>query len=511
MIPVIDLFAGPGGLGEGFSSPEDDRGRRIFKIVLSIEKEKSAHETLQLRSFFRQFARDKVPEAYYDTLRGKLSVDELYSRHKPEAEAAALEAWCSELGDKTAGETDRRIKKALEKNSGPWMLIGGPPCQAYSLVGRSRRKGDPDFDTDHKHFLYKQYLRILANHEPHVFVMENVKGILSSTVKGKKIVDRIISDLTEPAIAAGTNTKLKLKYRLYPLAEYQQKLFESDGPRPSDFIIRAEEHGIPQMRHRFILLGVRDDVKAVPKKLRNMADRVTMWQLIKDLPKLRSRLSKEQDSPEAWRGAIRQLTRRLNSNSRADQKLHAAIRTALDNLSETSTGAPFIQSSERPMWQQDWFFDEKLDGVCNHESRGHIREDLWRYVYAACFAAVEGRSPVLSDFPWFLLPDHDNILRDDFEEDIPFADRFRVQVKDRPSTTITSHISKDGHYFIHPDPKQCRSLTVREAARLQTFPDNYFFMGGRTAQYQQVGNAVPPLLASKIAERVAELIKAFSN
>jgi DNA (cytosine-5)-methyltransferase 1 len=132
--------------------------------------------------------------------------------------------------------------------------------------------------------------------------------------------------------------------------------------------------------------------------------------------------------------------------------------------------------------------------------------DLHRYLYLACYAEASRVSPTIRAFPAELLPEHENLKdRDEDEEDV-FDDRFRVQVATKPATTITAHISKDGHYNIHPDPTQCRSLTVREAARIQTFPDNYFFEGSRTQQYKQVGNAVPPYLARQIARMVYELL-----
>jgi DNA (cytosine-5)-methyltransferase 1 len=132
-----------------------------------------------------------------------------------------------------------------------------------------------------------------------------------------------------------------------------------------------------------------------------------------------------------------------------------------------------------------------------------MRADLHRYFFVSAFARIHGRSPLLDDMPPQILPLHENVS--EALEGAKFNDRFRVQFAGRPSTTITSHISKDGHYYIHYDPTQSRSLTVREAARLQTFPDNYRFKGSRTEQYRQVGNAVPPLLARQIAEIVAAI------
>jgi DNA (cytosine-5)-methyltransferase 1 len=178
-----------------------------------------------------------------------------------------------------------------------------------------------------------------------------------------------------------------------------------------------------------------------------------------------------------------------------DEQTRLAIRECVDNLRlpRADRGRNFIVRRGRAP-------------ILNHSTRGHKVEDLERYMFASAFAQVHGRSPFLTDFPRTILPEHANIDRSTGEGD--FTDRFRVQLQDEPGTTVTSHISKDGHYYIHHDPGQCRSLTVREAARLQTFPDDYFFCGARTAQFEQVGNAVPPALATRIAGIVAEVLGA---
>ena len=151
----------------------------------------------------------------------------------------------------------------------------------------------------------------------------------------------------------------------------------------------------------------------------------------------------------------------------------------------------------------DWYSDPLLTGITHHQSRSHLTQDLKRYLFAALYTQKNHTFPKLRDYKAFdeeLLPDHDNV------DSGKFTDRFRVQLPDIPATTVTSHISKDGHYFIHYDHLQCRSFSVREAARVQTFPDNYFFCGSRTEQFHQVGNAVPPYLAYQIAEIVNEML-----
>lgn len=513
MIPVIDVFAGPGGLGEGFTALRDSRGRPAFKIALSIEKDHIAHQTLRLRSFFRQFPDGSKPEEYYGQIKsGQVDWDLLTSKYPAEAEKAEKEVWQAQLGSEAYPPSlvDTKIRNALSSVQ-DWVLIGGPPCQVYSQVGRSRMKGDKPwhFARDKRHTLYREYLRIIEVHRPPVFIMENVKGLLSSKRAGKKTIEQIIRDLREPVRGrAIKRAKAPLAYNLYALADYGGNVASATASAnglAARYIIRCEKHGIPQARHRLILLGVRDDIEVVPARLQIEREEVNMWKAIQDLPTLRSRLSREKDSHEAWVQTIRKvLAYKILGEA---PELFDTMKRAASKLDHSETGSEYVETTKRPLWNQEWFFDENLEGVCNHSARSHISKDLWRYFYAACFAQVRQKSPVLDDFPDFLLPAHENVGHRNSEDDQMFADRFRVQVKHRPSTTVTSHISKDGHYFIHPDPTQCRSLTVREAARLQTFPDNYFFMGPRTAQYHQVGNAVPPLLARQIAELVSRLFR----
>jgi DNA (cytosine-5)-methyltransferase 1 len=512
MIPVIDVFAGPGGLGEGFSALRDSRrGLPIFKIALSIEKDPVAHLTLRLRSFFRQFPDGHKPDDYYEQIKsGKVDWDLLSHKYPAESKRAEQEVWQAQLGTKDypSSAVDQKIRQALH-GAQDWLLIGGPPCQVYSLVGRSRMQNRSSwhFVRDGRHTLYKEYLRIIAAHRPPVFIMENVKGLLSSKRAGKKIIEQILSDLRQPVRGKTVKRDQEpLAYNLYALADYSNKSAKNAASANGDaagYVIRCEKHAVPQARHRLILLGVRSDMKAEPATLRVEPEEVTMWQAMQDLPPLRSRLSREPDSFQAWVAAVRKALAFKAPNKFAD--IFNLMNRVASELNHSDTGGEYVKRTSRPSWNQKWFFDENLDGVCNHATRGHIPEDLWRYLYAACFARLEKKSPVLDDFPSFLLPAHKNVHRKISKGEPIFADRFRVQVESRPSTTVTSHISKDGHYFIHPDPAQCRSLTVREAARLQTFPDNYYFMGPRTAQYHQVGNAVPPLLARQIAEIVSKL------
>lgn len=496
--PIVDIFAGPGGLAEGFSALRSGN-RRPFGIALSIEKDRRAHETLMFRGFYRQFRGD-LPELFWQHLRGEISRDELFSRYPVASRRAQAECVRHELGPQTDRLTFDMVRQALRGHSGPWGLIGGPPCQAYSLVGRSRNRGNAKYvpELDHRQTLYLEYLQILADHQPAFFVMENVKGLLSATLASEQLFDRILDDLRDPAVALRRENRRSPRrgpqYDIFPVSCAKSGLL---GPMARDMVVRAEDHGIPQARHRVILLGVLHGVSTAGLSRLKRSPAATVGDVLADLPRLRSGMTEEEDSDLTWRLRLSEMDRRPWAK-KLEGRVRLELQRAVCEISdfEAGRGGEFVRSRRKSC--------APLGGFVNHSTRAHITADLERYLFASCFAKAEGRSPVLAEFPQELLPAHANAAG--ANRSTHFADRFRVQVADRPSTTVTSHISKDGHYYVHPDPVQCRSLTVREAARLQTFPDDYLFCGPRTAQYQQVGNAVPPELARQIAEVVQRLV-----
>ncbi len=509
-IPVVDLFAGPGGLGEGFSSVRSN----AFTILVSAEKDPFAHQTLTMRAYYRLLLREapsrlSVYLNYCDAKNEKPwdeSTKDLWLRAEQEAQLI-------ELGSEDGNAKLDTILHEKLNISKPWVLIGGPPCQAYSLVGRSRNKGKANYvpENDHRHFLYREYLRVIQKYRPAVFVMENVKGILSSRVNGDLIFHSILRDLSDPDAAFGKSDS-NSGYRILSLVK-NVEFKRGDSPDsidPRDFTIRSEEYGIPQARHRVILLGVREDISIGHRKLLSKSNHeVTVQDVIHGLPPLRSRISGGIDDFDLWKKSVLDSVDYLKKNT-SDALLRRELDEAAKHISlNTQSGGLRVQLGKYQGQVSgsgelnSWYAMNRPSVWLNHEARGHMESDLRRYLFAAAFSKAHSVSPKgAEDFNIDgLRPNHKNW------ESGHFSDRFRVQLPNRPATTVTSHISKDGHYFIHYNPSQCRSLTVREAARIQTFPDNYFFQGNRTQQFHQVGNAVPPYLAFQIGNVVFDLLR----
>lgn len=497
-IKIIDLFAGPGGLSEGFCSYTNEDGDPVFSIAMSIEKDKAAHSTLRMRAFARKiFSGEKYPKEYlkYLMVPSEQNRVKLIAAYPKEWEAASYEAV-----HETLKVNDKSLiiqaKERLQHHNGPLVLIGGPPCQAYSLVGRARRTHDSKLATDEKQTLYKCYLDFINNLSPDVFIMENVKGLLSAKLKNNKVFDLIRDDM------------LRAGYQILSLVV--------NNPQQSeDFIVRSEEYGIPQSRHRVILLGIRENSRIYSYNLilEKCTRAMTVRDAIDTLPNLRSAFSSRNKDFKniEWADYIQSASLKLARIPEGHELKEILLNVAGDINLPIMTKDNAIHSKTGNKLVKNWYRKKLKNSyaLANHETRTHLATDLDRYLFCAAYGQKYGTPAKLWHFPDYLLPNHKNALnakKTKNKNAIKFADRFRVQLFDRPATTITSHISKDGHYYIHPDPRQCRTLTVREAARLQTFPDDYIFEGNRTEQYCQVGNAVPPLLARQIAEVVANYL-----
>ena len=407
----LDLFAGAGGLTEGFI-------RAGFNIVAHIEKEKPASLTLKTRIAYYYLKKINQLEIYYKYLQQKISREELYSFIPNDLLNSVIN---EEINDQTIETIFSKIDNII-KNVKIDIIIGGPPCQAYSLVGRSVVGNK--IKKDHRNYLYKQYLKFLKKYSPNYFVFENVRGILSAKdTDGNSIFKNILIEMNE------------LDYNV----EYK--------------LLDAKDFGVPQSRKRVIILGWKKNIKFSFPNFNKVENKITLNELFKDLPKLN-----------------------------AGEKLDFI----------------FIKNKvNKSSLKELHILDENSDLVTQNISRPNKREDLEIYKIVLS-EKKKGKSFKYTDLPKELIF-HNNLSS--------FLDRFKALDGDGISHTMLAHISKDGHYYIHPDIFQNRSITVREAARIQTFPDDYFFEDSRTAAFIQIGNAVPPLMSEVIAKEIFKRLR----
>lgn len=402
----IDLFAGAGGLSEGFF-------RSGFSPVAYVEVDKYAALTLKTRSAYHYLQQVDNLHVYDEYLAGKISSNDLYSR-------IPRDLINTVINREIADDTIESIFELIDKNmaavncSHVDVIIGGPPCQAYSLVGRAR---DPyNKEHDPRNYLYKQYIRFLKRYQPRMFVFENVPGILTAS-KGE-----LFEDVKRYIDEAGYNIDAK--------------------------ILDASDFGVLQQRKRVILIGWMKGTAYSYPDFNQVNHLYTVNDLLSDLPQMHP----------------------------GEKILYGDYMTAPTKYLESSG---IRKSSDR---------------LIQHITRQHNERDREIYKLAIDLWNTKQERIKYNELPEHLIT-HRNRKS--------FLDRFKVVAANLPfSHTMVAHIAKDGHHYIHPDIEQRRSLSVREAARIQSFPDDYFFEGPRTAMFTQIGNAVPPMMAEQIAKKI---------
>jgi DNA (cytosine-5)-methyltransferase 1 len=409
----IDLFAGAGGLSEGFI-------RSGYKPIAHVEMDEAACFTLKTRAAYHYLKSKNKFREYIKYLKGDIDRQSLYASVPREEMESVINL---SLSDDNNKEIFKRIDKLLD-GKGVDLVIGGPPCQAYSLVGRARSKDG--MKSDPRNLLFLQYAKYLKKYTPKLFVFENVLGLRS---------------------AGGGEYFSKMKHE-----------FDKIGYKVQDFLFNANDFGVLQNRRRIILIGYRRELNFSIPEFMPIGDRTYKVQSVfHDLPKLHAGEGKDKDD------------RYEKTTNKYLEEAH--IRNGIDVLT---------QHVCRPHTEQD----KEIYRIAVDQLKGGKRLD---------YTSLPKR-----------LKTHSN--------QHSFFDRFKVvDAKASSAQTVVAHIAKDGHYYIHPEIGQNRSISIREAARLQSFPDDFYFEGvkegrNRTSAFKQIGNAVPPLMAQAIASKLIEIM-----
>lgn len=400
----IDLFAGASGLSEGFI-------KAGFNPIAHVEMNSDASFSIRTRSVYHYLTENNYKEYYTKYLKKEITREKLYSLVPNEIIDNTITA---EIGDNNISEIFARIKE-ISKGKKIDFIIGGPPCQAYSLIGRHQ----DEIENDPRNKLYIQYGRFLKEFTPDYFVFENVPGLLS----------------------AGNGSHLK----------NLRKYFKKIGYELDLKILNSADFGVLQNRKRVIIIGWKKEINFSYPEFDIESKLYKTKLLLEDL-------------------------RPLLPGEKYD---------VIDYFGETND---YLLNSE---------IRNGYGFVTQHISRPHNQRDLEIYKLAINLWNKENRRLSYKEI--------DESLKTHKNEK-SFLDRFKVVDANGYSHTVVAHIAKDGHYYIHPDEKQVRSISVREAARIQSFPDDFFFEGSRSAAFKQIGNAVPPLMAYKIAKKLKELI-----
>lgn len=396
----IDLFAGCGGLSEGFY-------KQGFNALAHVEIDPVACKTLRTR--MRHYG-------YADADKAVLEID------------ITRDDVIEKLDDIIM---DRRVD----------IIIGGPPCQAYSTLGRA--KDNNAMQDDPRNYLFESYVKVLNYFRPKIFVFENVTGMLTAKINGEHIVNKIVA-------ALGENYKVTFDAKMN--------------------VLNSANYGVPQIRKRVIIIGVRKDLKTEPSEIY-------------------AQIEKTHYDPD------------MDESERKGLKKYVTVRDAISELPKLHQG----QGTEEISFEYS-FSNEFLERVGtkslkvlrNHVARKHNEKDVARYTEMA-------------KNHWTFQELLENRKDLQHEKARVFGNSYVVQWWDEPSKTIIAHLYKDGNQFIHPDYTQGRTITVREAARLQSFPDDFVFEGARTEQFKQIGNAVPPLLAEAIAKAMKSVLKIIDH
>ena len=403
----IDLFAGAGGLSEGFI-------RAGFNPIAHVEMNPDACNTLKTRTAFHYLKEKGRVNEYYEYLKGEITRDELWSKIPQHLISSVIN---KEISPETLPQIFNIIDQELQEKDVD-IVIGGPPCQAYSVAGRARK----NMDDDPRNHLYKHYVEFLKRYKPKMFVFENVPGILSAS--NGKYLEKIFSAVKEQGYELEKN------------------------------VLNAKDFNVLQDRKRVIIIGWRKDLKLqYPKFDSKEVQYEVLKHLFSDLPKLKS-------GQGEW--------------------------NATKYIKKTNS---YLESTG---------IRNGIDFTTQHIARYNNENDLEIYRIAVEKWINENKRLNYSELPERLIR-HNNTKT--------FTNRFQVVNHKGVSHTVVAHICADGHYYIHPDINQNRSITVREAARIQSFPDDYFFESSRTAAFKQIGNAVPVLMAEGIAKKIKRLLK----